>query len=195
MNDLPRDVLIKNFPSLAGHIPIGGGWGRTQQDACCVECNSEFPIACEYEDSAWHTIFVFVEKSIYMELIVSQPLNNRYSGISWELRDRQTKIDNGRIYEWLVYEVSAFAEKDWELLKSEWEGPEGFQSDDFDIESHSRRRAALLKTNVHEYWIDITKCYSRSLFKESLNNVLILSNRTLISKNPALKFQDEAGFA
>ena len=31
--------------------------------------------------------------------------------------------------------------------------------------------------------------------KESLNNVLIISNRTPISKNPALKFQDEAGFA
>ena len=31
--------------------------------------------------------------------------------------------------------------------------------------------------------------------KESLNNVIIHSNRTPISKNSALKFQDEAGFA
>ena len=164
MNDLPRDVLIKCFPSLAGHMPISGGWGRTQQDACCIESGSVFPLACEQEDSAWHTIFVFVEKSIYMELIVGQPLNNRYSGISWQLRDRQTKVENGRIYECLAYEVSAFADKDWEHLKSEWEGPQGVRSDDFDIEAHSRRRADLLKTTVHEYWFDVTRYYSISLF-------------------------------
>lgn len=164
MNDLPRDVLIKCFPSLAGHMPISGGWGRTLQDACCIECDSAFSLAYDQEDYAWHTIFVFVEKSIYMELIVSQPLNNRCSGISWQVRDRQTKVENGRIYEWLVYEVSAFADKDWEILKSEWEGPEGFRSDGFDIEAHIRRRAAFQKTNFHEYWFDITHCYSISLF-------------------------------
>ena len=48
----PRDVLIKCFPSLAGHMPISGGWGRTQQDACRIECDSVVPIDFEQEDPA-----------------------------------------------------------------------------------------------------------------------------------------------
>lgn len=137
----------------------------TQQDACCIECDSAFSLDCEQEDYAWHTIHVFVEKSIYMELIVSRPLDSRYSGISWGLRDRQTKLENERIYERLVLDVSAFADKDWESLKSEWEGrPQGAHSKDFDFKAHGRRRAALLKTNTHEYWFDVTHCYSKTLF-------------------------------
>ena len=69
--------------------------------------------------------------------------------------------------------------------------------DDYRAETHDK--CVAFQNAVEGYLALPDVVAERKLYldgvKESLNNVIIHSNRTPISKNSALKFQDEAGFA
>jgi hypothetical protein len=160
----PKDILSACFPSLSERLAISGGWGRTQDDACCIDCEGGFSSDFEKDASAWETINIFVEKRIYFDLIISRPTGEKFSGISWNIQSRETIYKNGRIQELIVYTVLAFSDTDWEILKSEWEGPNGYSSAEFDIKGHLLRRTTLQKKFEFNYWFDVTKCYSASLF-------------------------------
>ena len=154
----PRQILAEDFPSLNGGLPIQGGWGYTQNDACIivkddplVEPGLPFDgIAVEY---------AFVEKRIYEEMIIFRPDGGKFSGMQWELLDKYLVEDTGRYFDHLVFEISAFRDSDWEDLKAEYTGKKGSQHPDFDLEAHELKREKMMVRLKREFWFDITSFY------------------------------------
>jgi len=171
MTNTPRKVLAELFTSLGGELPIRGGWGMGQEDACVIEKDDPAAIP-GFSFDPWKIIWTFVEKRIYMELIVTRAQDDRFSGITWDLLERKTVHENGRVFEWMNFEVSAFQDSDWESLRAEWEGENGCSSPDFDIEAHFKRRDACRVVKPRAYWFDVTSCYSSTLYGINLPWVL-----------------------
>ena len=137
---------------------FGGGWGYSPDDAVIIDKND--PVVPK--GKPFHGVgleYVFVEKRIYEELIIFRPKNDRYSGIMWSSLNQKLTSYNDRSYDVLTFEVTALADKDWEELKAEWEGPHGHGSPGFDIGAHIKKRDARTIRYITEYYFDITSFY------------------------------------
>jgi hypothetical protein len=155
----PRVVLAAYFKSLGGEPPFQGGWGYSKEDACVIDKND--PSVCPDLPFDWIGFEnVFVEKRLYIELIIHRDPSETFAGITWK-RLKQTLVqESGRYFDHLIFEVSAVPSTDWEQLKAEIEGPDGVRNPAFDMEAHKAKRD--LKTiRFHcEYWFDITGKWS-----------------------------------
>ncbi len=155
--ETPREIFSADFPSI-GELPIQGGWGYTLEDAVIIDKND--PIVSKVLPFDGLGIeYVFVEKRIYEELIIFRDINERYSGIEWNLLEQSLKHHNNRVYDKLIFEVTALPDQDWEELKAEWESPDGFGTPDFDEDSHNLKRDSRTIRFIAEYWFDITSYY------------------------------------
>ncbi len=135
----PRDVIAAWFPS-AGELPIRGGWGYTQADACIIDRHDPVVVPGLPFDGVGLE-YLFVQKRNYVELIVCRPPGEKFSGIEWDCVTQRLVQDGDRRYDHLVFDVTAFHEPDWEALKAEWEGPDGIRSPTFDRRAHAAKRA------------------------------------------------------
>lgn len=155
----PRQLFVQHFKSI-DELPIRGGWGYSQEDAVVIDRDDPIVPRDQPFDGVGIE-YVFVEKRLYEELIIFQPKGHKFSGIRWELADQRTVSEQGRKYDVLRFDVTALPDADWDALKAEWEGPDGFESPDFDHEAHQRKREAALVHYVAEYWFDITSFFGR----------------------------------
>lgn len=138
MQQPPREVLSACFKSLNGGLPIHGGWGYSHNDACIIDkddplVNASLPfngVAVEY---------VFVEKRIYIEMIIHRPRGDGFSGIKWKLHSQNLITESERKFDQLVFEITAIADKYWEILKTEFEGEYDYHHPDFDIVLHDKK--------------------------------------------------------
>jgi len=154
----PREVLGACFKSLNGGLPIHGGWGYTQNDACIIDkndqlVNNEMPfdgVAVEY---------AFVEKRIYIEMIILRPDGEKFSGIEWKLLSQNVISQSDRSFDRMVFEITAFKDDDWDALKMEYEGVHGYGHPDFDLELHNKKRYEKAISLTREFWFDITSFY------------------------------------
>jgi hypothetical protein len=154
----PREIITEDFKSLHGGLPIRGGWGYTQSDACIIDKNDPLVdptrpfdgIAVEY---------LFVEKRIYEEMIIFRPDGEKFSGISWRLQEQGLYGEADRVFDKLVFEITAFRDEDWEELEAEFEGPQGNGAPDFDIEAHNKKREEKMVRFTRDFWFDITSFY------------------------------------
>lgn len=161
-DDPPRKVLADHFQSV-GELPIAGGWGYSAEDACVIVKDDPAALpGLEFDGRRVQS--VFVEKRIYEEMIVSRPEGHKFSGIGWNLIRQEGYRGEGRTFDKLTFEVTAFPDKDWEELKTEWEGPNGYESPNFNLAAHQRKRAERKLRLVREFWFDITSCETISLF-------------------------------
>jgi hypothetical protein len=71
--------------------------------------------------------------------------------------------EGGRAFDKLVFEITAFSDKDWEELKTEFEGPQGDGNPEFDAEAHERKRQEKMVRFTREFWFDITSFYGQGL--------------------------------
>ncbi len=148
----PRQVILEDFEI---DLPIDGGWGFSQEDACIIDAND--PTVSKVIPFNGASIeHVFVEKRIYEQLIVSRPHGDRFSGISWNLLSQSLFRDGDRCYDVLEFEVEALPDQAWETLKAEWEGPEGYGHPDFDVDAHNARREEKTVRFESTFWFDIT---------------------------------------
>jgi hypothetical protein len=97
---------------------------------------------------------IFVEKRIYEELIIFRDPDDTYSGIKWKLIKQQLKKSNDRSYDVLTFEVKALPNKDWEMLKNEWD--ENSESAFFNKELHFEKHNELSVLYKTQYFFDIT---------------------------------------
>lgn len=151
----PREILIADFKSLNGGLPIHGGWGYTQNDACIIDRNDPLVDAALPFDGIGIE-YLFVEKRIYEEMIILRPDGDAFSGIQWSLQSQCTLASEGRRFDKLVFEITAFGDGDWEALKAEFAGPRGYGHPDFDGEAHERKRQEKTVRFTREFWFDIT---------------------------------------
>lgn len=105
--------------------------------------------------------YVFVEKRIYEEMIIFRPEGEKFSGISWELQQQRLFHEGERIFAKLVFEITAYPDKNWEELKAEFEGPQGYGHPEFDSEAHERKRQEKMVRFTRDFWFDITSYYGQ----------------------------------
>jgi len=159
-NESPREILVNDFELSDSMLPIRGGWGYSQSDACIIDKNDplldpSFPfdgVGLEY---------LFVEKRIYEEMIIFRPKVERFAGIEWKLQEQRMLRKESRVFDKLVFDITAFPENDWEELRAEWEGPQGYGNPEFDIEAHERKNQEKMMRFTMEFWFDITSFMGR----------------------------------
>jgi len=159
--ETPRQVLAADFPRTLKELPIRGGWGYTQADACIIDKND--PIVSKVMPFDGIGIeYVFAEYRNYEEMIVFRPEGEKFSGIRQKL-EMQYLIheDDGRSFDKLVFNVTAMRDQDWDEMKAEFEGPNGYGSPGFDEEAHEKRRRYLTMHFKRECWFDITSFYGQ----------------------------------
>lgn len=159
-NDSPRAILARCFPSMGGELPIRGGWGYTQADACVIDRDDPVVTPGVPFDGVGLE-YVFVEKRIYLEMIVARPPGYKFSGIEWELLDQSLVTIEDRAFDQLTFQITAFRDADWEALKAEWEDPAGIADPAFDADAHDRKRESLKISLQRDFWFDITSFFGK----------------------------------
>ncbi|MGZ3578826.1 MAG: hypothetical protein ACXU98_07385 [Syntrophales bacterium] len=157
-----RQMLAKDFESLGGELPIRGGWGYTKDDACIIDKHDSVVDPSIPFDGAGIE-HIFVEKRIYEEMIILRPEGEKFFGIQWKLIEQQVIDDEDRVFDKLIFKISAFPEKDWNELKAEYEGPEGYGSPNFYVAVYEKERQERMVQFTREFWFDITSFYERGL--------------------------------
>ena len=155
----PREIIAADSKI---DLPIRGGWGYTQADACIIDKNDPVVdrtvpfdgVALEY---------LFVEKRIYEEMIIFRQGDEKFAGIRWDLDTQHLVTEGERSFDRLIFNITAFPCNDWEELKAEFEGPRGHDTSGFDEEAHERKRQKKIMHFTREFWFDITSFYGQGL--------------------------------
>lgn len=153
----PRTVFAQHFKSL-GALPIKGGWGYSLEDAVVID-KGDPVVPRGVPFNGMSVEYAFVEKRIYEELIIFRDEHDRYSGIKWKQLKQSLIIHDDRKFDHLTYEVTALPDRDWNALKAEWEGPNGYMTSNFDQEAHMAKHNAKTVCYTTEYWFDITSFF------------------------------------
>ena len=156
----PRKVLAQDFKSHGGELPIHGGWGYAQADACIIDKHDPIVDPTVPFDGVGIE-YIFVEKRIYEEMIIFRPENEKFSGICWDLEIQKLIHVGDRMFDQLIFDVTAFLDKDWEELKVEYEGPKGYGTPWFDEHAHEVKRKNKMVCLKSEFWFDITSFYGK----------------------------------
>lgn len=156
----PREIIAADFASLNGGLPIQGGWGYTKDQACIIVKDDPLVDPSRPFDGVGIE-HVFVEKRIHEEMIIFQPRGEQFSGIQWTLLKQSLVHDDARSYDHLVFEITGFRDADWEALKAEATGPNGFEHPDFDMQAHQNKRQAAMVRFNRDFWFDITSFFGR----------------------------------
>ena len=156
----PREILAAHFKSLRGGLPIRGGWGYTKEDACIIEKNHPL-VDPELPFDGVSVEYVFVEKRIYEEMIIFRPDGEKFSGIHWNLQKQTLLHEAEKYFDMLVFEITAFSDNDWEELKAEFQGAQGFRTSGFNAKAHEKKRLNKMVRFTREFWFDITSFYDK----------------------------------
>ena len=154
LTDLSPREAMDQYPG--PDLPIRGGWGYDQEDACIIDKND--PIIDPDSPMPFYGVGyekIFVERRIYMELITYRKGDERHSGIEWNMLGQNLTHIEDKPHDVLKYQVTGFKDSDWKVLKEEWEtsGP------DFDRMEHLRKREELKQNFEMEFWFEISSFY------------------------------------
>ena len=156
--ETPREIIGADFKSLAGELPINGGWGYSKEDAVIIDKDDPV-VAKDVPFDGIGIEYIFVEKRIYEDLIIFRPEDDKYSGIKWNLLEQRLINREERYYDILSFEVTAIPDLNWETLKEEWESNDGFQGSESELKAHIEKRNSKTIRYTTEYWFDISSFY------------------------------------
>ena len=155
----PREILKSRFTSI-DELPIDGGWGYSMNDAVIIDKND--PIVDKVLPFNGVGIeYIFARYRTYLELITQRNEEDRFSGIDLELNFQETLNDNGKQYDRLVMDITAFRDQDFDELKQDWEN--NFHKQDFDSEAHEKKREEKLVHIQREFWFEISSFYGQDI--------------------------------
>lgn len=156
----PQVLLSRKYRSQPA-LPIRGGWGYSKEDAVVID--KSHPAAANFQPFNGVEIeHLFIQLRLWEELIGIRPPGQQHLGCKFKLI-KQSLVggDHGKMYDVIECDITALPDHVWEALKAEWEGPQGFGSQDFDEESHLRRREAATVQYVGEYWFEISSFFGK----------------------------------
>ena len=179
----PREILKSRFTSI-DELPIHGGWGYSMNDAVIIDKND--PIADKVLPFNGVGIeYIFARYRTYLELITQRDANARYSDIDLKLDFQETHSgDNGRQYDRLVMDITAFRDQDFDELKQDWEN--NFHKQDFDSEAHEKKREEKLVHIQREFWFEISSFYGQDFIDPK-----DLQKKKALLEKLAVKLSDE----
>ncbi len=158
--DSPRDILYRTFKSI-DEMPIRGAWGYTKEDAVVIDKN-DMIVPQDIPFDGVSLEYTFIQYRTYLELITFRDKDDRFSGIEFKLnRQELFKDEDGKVYDKLIMNVTAYRDKDFEELKEEWES--GFFDKDFDRNAHEKKSEEKLVHIERECWFEISSFYEWDL--------------------------------
>lgn len=152
-----RQTLKEHFPKL-GELPLSGGWGYDQESAIVID---KFDATVDRSDpfNGVALEYLIVEKRLYEELIIQRETGDAYSDIRWKQVKQSVVEKDGRRWDLLEYDVTAFHDTDWDSLKNEWEESDAFLDDPEGERRHQQKRDALQVRFSTVYWFEITSFF------------------------------------
>lgn len=154
--DSPRAVLNRIFKSI-DEMPIHGAWGYTKEDVVVIDKNDMIvPQNIPFDGVSLE--YTFIQYRTYLELITFRDKDDRFSGIEFKLNKQELfKDEDGKVYDKLIMDVTAYRDQDFEELKEEWES--GFFDTGFDRNAHEKKSEEKLVHIERECWFEISSFY------------------------------------
>ena len=149
MSPLPTDTPIKEVIQAAfdTSLPVSGGWGYRQDDATILEANSDNTPLTQLEH-------MLASMRAYLEMNLTVKESERYGSINLNEKSRKQHQDNGKVWDEVVYTLTAMKESDYAMFIEEYK--EGYGKETFDMQAHFARRKEATLTQELTYWFDVT---------------------------------------
>lgn len=152
-----REVLFNDFKSIGKELPIKGGWGYTKEEAILID--KADPIVSEWQPFNFVAIeYLIAEKRIFEEMIIFRAKGDKFRNIKIDL-DKQSLLTSveGNSYDMLIFNVSAFHDKDFDLIEQELFEEMKTKEMNFDVFFESKNH--LRYNYKSEFWFDITSSF------------------------------------
>ena len=151
----PRDVLRQHFPRTAKQCLFRGGWGYSIDDAVEVlEFDPEINPDEKFDGVSLE--YAFIDKRIREELIFSRPEGERFEEFDYTTVEQQLMDINGVLHDYILVEVTAYPEQEWNELKADWEKHDCYKDDPVGRERNLARKEACKITYQAEYYFNIS---------------------------------------
>jgi len=153
-----REVLFGDFKSTGKKFPIKGGWGYAKEDAIIIDKND--PVATQWFPlDAVAIEYIIAKQRIYEELIIFREKGDKFSQLNINLLKQSLIAEKEKKYDKLVFEVTAFHDKDFENIYKEMVEISKKPRFDFDIYLESKKELRYHYTS--EFWFDITADFGK----------------------------------
>lgn len=148
-----RQILSEDFPR--HEWPISGGWGYTQEDAVVLEVDNEGDgVALEYK---------FLQYRSFEEGIIFRPKGYGLAGFRFKMGIQALYEKDGKSYDKITMTVSAYTEEDFEFLKNDIEGNNGYINDPDGFKRHQELAQSKRISYEVTGWFDITRFFGKRM--------------------------------
>ena len=152
---LPREILQQHFPRTANQCNFSGGWGYDADHAVIVkEFDPEINPDEKFDGVSLE--YAFIDKRIREELIFNRPEGDRFAGENYNTIQQALYRIDGVPYDYILVEVTAFPEREWNELKEDWESHDSYKNDPKGCKCNLARKEACQITYQAEYWFNIS---------------------------------------
>ena len=152
---LPREILQQHFPRTAKQCNFSGGWGYDADHAVIVkEFDPEINPDEKFDGVSLE--YAFIDKRIREELIFNRPEGERFEELDYNTLGHSLQRIDGIPYDYILVEVTAFPEREWNELKEDWESHDSYKNDPEGRKRNLDRKAACKITYQAEYWFNIS---------------------------------------
>lgn len=152
---LPREILQQHFPRTAKQCNFSGNWGYDVDHATIVkEFDPEINPDEKFDGVSLE--YAFIDKRIREELIFNRPEGDRFAGENYNTIQQALYRIDGVPYDYILVEVTALPEREWNELKEDWESHDSYKNDPEGRKRNLERRAACKITYQAEYWFNIS---------------------------------------
>ena len=152
---LPRTILQQHFPRTANQCNFSGGWGYDVEHATIVkEFDPEINPDEKFDGVSLE--YAFIDKRIREELIFNRPEGERFEELEYNTIQQSLHRIDGIPYDYLLVEVTAYPEREWNELKADWESHDCYKDDPEGRKRNLERKEACKITYQAEYYFNIS---------------------------------------
>ena len=152
---LPRTILQQHFPRTANQCNFSGGWGYDADHAVIVkEFDPEINPDEKFDGVSLE--YAFIDKRIREELIFNRPEGERFEELDYNTLGHSLQRIDGIPYDYILVEVTAYPEKEWNELKEDWESHDSYKDDPESRKRNLDRKKACKITYQAEYYFNIS---------------------------------------
>jgi hypothetical protein len=152
--ETPRQIILEDFNL---DLPIKGGWGYSLEDACIIDKNDS-SVSQAIPFNGVSIEYVFVEKRLYEEMVVFRTGDERFGGIRWELDEQRINQYDGKPYDRLIFNVTAYHESIWDQLTSRFDAIKKGESNET-LDELEIYRLSKIQSFKREYFFDIASFF------------------------------------
>ena len=151
----PREILREHFPRTANQCNFSGVWGYDADHATIIkEFDPEINPDEKFDGVSLE--YAFIDKRIREELIFSRSEGERFEELDYTTIEQRLLDINGVPHDYILVEVTAYPEREWNELKVDWENHNCYEDDPEGREANLARKEACKITYQTEYYFNVS---------------------------------------